>query len=455
MSDSTRQSVFFDEGFSRPIVAAFDADGVTSDGGAVLLRAADRRLGLTTALAGCVADARDSERVVHSLAALIRQRVFSIALGYPQADAARRLRDDPAIGLAVHGDRRGAVPLASQPTLSRLENAPTGRELLAMGDELLRSAVERLARAERYPRRVVIDIDPTVDPAHGEQQGVLFNGFYDTHCYLPVLGFLSAEGRPGHHLFLARLRPGNATAWRATRRPLRAVIRAVRARFPKARILVRLDAAFGRGRLFDLLEDEGVEFVVGMTTNARLERFAAKALVRTHAATSLTGLESREYEEHRYKARGWRRGRRLIVRAQAVAHPGREVAATARFVVTNLRGSIARVYETYCGRGDAENRIKELKLDLEADRTSCSRFCANQFRLLLAAAAYALMEVLRAGAAQTELAVAQVGTLRMALLRIGARVTTSVRRVVMRMAAAHPWAAAWRRVALSLGAATG
>ncbi|MBL9086248.1 MAG: IS1380 family transposase [Planctomycetia bacterium] len=272
MSDSTRQSVLFDEGFSRPIVAAFDADGVTSDGGAVLLRAADRRLGLTTALAGCVADDRDSERVVHSLAALIRQRVFSIALGYPQADAARRLRDDPAIGLAVHGGRRGAVPLASQPTLSRLENAPTGRELLAMGDELLRSAVERLARAERHPRRVVIDIDPTVDPAHGEQQGVLFNGFYDTHCYLPVLGFLSAEGRPGHHLFLARLRPGNATAWRATRRPLRAVIRAVRARFPQARILVRLDAAFGRGRLFDLLEDEGVEFVVGMTTNARLER---------------------------------------------------------------------------------------------------------------------------------------------------------------------------------------
>lgn len=140
MSDSTRQSVLFDEGFSRPIVAAFDADGVTSDGGAVLLRAADRRLGLTTALAGCVADDRDSERVVHSLAALIRQRVFSIALGYPQADAARRLRDDPAIGLAVHGGRRGAVPLASQPTLSRLENAPTGRELLAMGDELLRSA---------------------------------------------------------------------------------------------------------------------------------------------------------------------------------------------------------------------------------------------------------------------------------------------------------------------------
>jgi hypothetical protein len=345
--------------------------------------------------------------------------------------------------------------LASQPTMSRMENSPTARELVAMGAVLLRSAVERLAQRDAHPARVVIDLDPSVDPAHGEQQGVLFNGFYGTHCYLPVLGFLSVEGLAGHHLFLARLRPGDARAWRATRRPIREAIRAVRRRFPKARILVRLDAGFARGPLLDFLEKEGVEYLVAISGNARLERLASRALRRASAATARTGEETREVFERRYRARAWPKGRRVIVRAQAVAHPRREVRATARFVLTNMTCSAARAYERYCGRGDAENRIKELKDDLEIDRTSCSRFCANQLRVLLTAAAYALMETLRERARKTELADAQVGRLRTALLRVGARVTASVRRFVLRLAAAHPWAREWRRVALGLGALPG
>lgn len=455
MTDSTRQAVLFDQGFDRPVTAGFDAEAVTSDGGAVLLRAIDRRLRLSERLAACVRDNRDAAKVEHGVADLMRQRMYAIALGYPEANATERLAEDPALALAVRGECASRRPLASQPTLSRWENAPTPWELLEMGEVLLRSAVEGLARQERHPDRVVIDIDPSVDPAHGEQQGVLFNGFYGTHCYLPVFGFLSLEGRPGHHLCLARLRPGNSTAWRATRRPLREAIRAVRARFPRARILVRLDAGYGRGPLLDFLESQDVEYLVGMQPNARLEPLAAKALVRTQARTTLTGQESREVFARGYRAANWSKTRRVIVRAQAAVQPGREVKATTRFVITNMTLSPARAYETYCGRGDAENRIKELKGDLEIDRTSCSRFAANQFRVLLAAAAYVLMSGLRERAARTDLATAQVGRLRMALLRIGARVTTSVRRVVLRLAAAHPWASQWRRVALRLGALSG
>jgi hypothetical protein len=455
MSDSTRQSVLFGEGFDRPVTAGFDAQAVTSDGGAILLRAMDRRLHLSERLAACVQDERDPAKVEHGVADLIRQRVYSIALGYPEVNAVERLGADPALALAVRGECASGRALASQPTLSRWENAPTARELLAMGAVLLHSAVEGLARQDPCPARVVIDIDPSVDPAYGEQQGVLFNGFYDAHCFLPVFGFLSVEGRPGHHLFLARLRPGNATAWRATRRPLRDVIRAVSTRFPQARILVRMDAAYGRGRLLDFLESQNVEYLVGIHSNVRLAELAAPALARTHARTTRTGRESREVVVRRYRAGPWRTTRRVIVRAQAALQPGRAVKATARFVLTNTSFSPAQAYEMHCRRGDAENRIKELKDDLEIDRTSCSRFGANQFRVMLTAAAYVLMDGLRERASRTDLATAQVGRLRMALLRIGARVTTSVRRVVLHLAAAHPWATQWRHVALRVGALSG
>jgi hypothetical protein len=455
MDDFTRQGVLIAEAFSRPLSAAFDAPAVTSDGGAVLLRCADRRLGLVERLAGCLRDGRKQDRIEHSTLELLRQRVYALALGYSDGNDMHRLREDPALSLATRGDFDPSRALASQPTISRLENAPTPGELLAMADVLAASAVDRVARFHPHPRRIVIDLDPSVDPAHGEQQGVLFNAFYGTHCYLPVLGFLSVPGTAGHHLWLARLRPGGAKAWRATRRALRRLLALLRRRFPGTRLLVRLDAGFMHGRLLDFLEDQGVEYVVGMPTNPRLERFAAKALGRVTARARRTGEEARELRECRYRARHWGRGRRIVLRAEAVPHPGRGVKATPRYVVTNLRVSRERVYATYCERGDSENRIKELKSGLAIDRTSCPRFCANQLRVLLTAAAYALLEELRHQARGTDLERAQVATLRCALLRIGARVEKSVRRFVLHLAAAHPWQSLWRRVALRLGAQSG
>jgi hypothetical protein len=455
MSDPSRQGVLFAQGFSKPVLVAFDAEAVSSDGGAVLLGALDRERDLCEGLAACVADAREPGKVSHELLDLLRQRVYSQALGYADGNDAARLAGDPALKVACGRSARGPDDLASQPTLSRFENAVSARELLAMAKVLEGEAIERLARQQASPRRIVIDMDPSVDPAHGEQQGVLFNGFYDTHCYLPLLGFLSLEGEPDQHLFLARLRPGNAPAHRAALRPLRSVVAALRRRFPRARLLIRLDAGFAAPRVFSLLRELRLEYVVSMHYSSILQRWAGRFLSRARGRARKSSHAETEFAERRYKTVRGKHAERVILRAQVLPHPKRGWKDNPRFVATNLKGSPRRVYELYCGRGESENRIKELKHDLEIDRTSCSRFAANQMRVLITAAAYSLYQEMRLRLRGTELADAQVGRLRIALLRIGARVTASARRVVLHLAAAHPWQRLWRRMALRAGALTG
>jgi hypothetical protein len=455
MCDGTRQSVLFEGVFRKPVMVDFDGPALSSDGGVLLLAAADRKLGLTEALAEEIHDTRDWRKLQHGHLEMLRQRVYSIALGYADCNDTARVGSDPALKLACHRLPRSEAALASQPTLSRFENAPSGRELVAVGRRLERLVIERLKRAHPRARRITIDLDPTDDPTHGQQDFSFFNGYYDSWCFLPLLGFLSIDDEPEQHLFYARLRPGYAKEMRCTGTLLRRTVAALRRRFKKARILVRLDAGFACPRLFEMLEELGVDYLVAMPENKVLRRAARHHLASARRMAWCQKRSVQLFYETPYRAGTWKRERRVVFKAEVVFHPGRRLKDNPRFVVTNLRHGPQRIWEMYCLRGDSENRIKELHHDLEIDRTSCSSFLANQFRVLQTAVAYVLYQELRAGLRHTELARAQVATLRLRLVKVAALIKQSVRRILFSFPASYPWKALWRESARSLGASFG
>jgi hypothetical protein len=440
------------------VVAQFDEEHGSSDGGAVLLRAIDQRLGLTERLAGCLRDRRDPSKINHEIEELLSQRVFGIACGYPDGNDAARLSGDPVHKLLVGRDPIDGDALASQPTLSRFENSVGRRELYRIGEALADVVIERHRKRLRGRARcITIDLDPTEDPTHGEQQLSFFNGYYDSWCYLPVVGFLTFNDEPEQYLFTAVLRPGNAPDKRGAIAILERILLRLRLAFPRARFCVRLDAGFAGAEIFSFLDAQGdVDYVVAMPKNAVLLRRIKKPMRKARRLSRESGETAHVYGECRYAAKKWRNKRRVIVKAEVVRHPGRDPKENPRFVVTNLAQTPKWIYERiYCERGDAENRIKELHHGLEIDRTSCSSFWANQLRVLLTAAAYVLFQELRLRAARTSCARAQVQTLRERLIKIGARVVESVRRVVLHLPASYPFRDPWNRIALSLGASSG
>lgn len=456
--DNTTQCLLFADLAKRPVTVCFDQERGSSDGGAVLLAAADRRLGLSATLAGCIRDGRDSLRVVHEISDLLRQRVYAIACGYPDGNDAARLSADPVHKLLVGRDPVGEDDLASQPTLSRFENGADRADLFRMGEALAERVIERHRRRRRGRARVVtIDLDQTDDPAHGEQQLALFNGYYGEWCYLPLLGFVSFDGEADQYLVAAVLRPGNSPDKRGSLGVLSRLLPRLRAAFPKARFRVRLDAGFAAPDVLDFLDQQGdVDYAVAIGKNSVLLKRAGKHMAQARRLSRKSGETEHVYSETLYAAKTWPCRRRIIIKAEVTRHPGREPKDNPRFVVTNMIQSPRWVYEDfYCRRGEIENRIKELHHGLEIDRTSCSRFLANQLRVLLTAAAYVLMQELRLRAARTKLARAQVSTLRDCLLKIGARVRCSVRRIVLNLPQSFPYLHAWGTVAHSLGAAAG
>lgn len=455
--DTTTQCWLFPDLLGKKLVVRFDDERGSSDGGAVLLKAADERLGLTEALTACLRDGRDPSRVVHGLDELVMQRVFAIACGYPDANDAAGLAEDPVHKLLIGRDPIEGRALASQPTLSRFENGVARRELFQLGEALARRVIERHRRRLRSrAQRITIDLDQTADLAHGEQQLALFNGYYGNTCYLPLLGFVSFDDEAEQYLFTAVLRPGNAPDKRGGVAVLKRLLPILRTAFPRARLRVRLDAGFASPEVFAFLEGAALEYVVSMPKNPVLERRAERHLRCARRQVAQTGQTEHLYAETRYAARSWPRKRRVIIKAEVTCHPGREPKDNPRFVVTNLTQSPAFIYEdVYCQRGDVENRIKELHLGLEIDRTSCCRFLANQFRVFLTSAAFVLMQELRLRLARTTLARAQAWTLRQRLLKIGARIIASVRRLVLHLPASYPFRTPWGRLASSLGARPG
>lgn len=459
MTGTPESPCLFPDVFAKPVVVAFDQRRGSSDGGAVLLRAADQRLRVIEHLATCLEDPRQPGKIAHDLADLLAQRIYGLACGYADANDAARLAHDPIHKLLLGRHPLEGATLASQPTLCRFENAVTAKALYRLGETLADLVIDRHRRRLRgRAKRVTIDLDPTDDPTHGAQQLTFFNSHYDTWCYLPLLGFLSFNEEREQYLVTAVLRPGNAPARAGAIGMLRRLLVRVRRAFPGARIRVRLDGGFAGPDVFEFLDAQpDVAYVVAMAKNDVLTRLAEPQMRRARRLSKASGQTEHVYGEGRYAAGTWKgRLRRVIFKAEVVRLGERAPRDNPRFVVTNLTRTPRWIYEhVYCERGDIENRIKELHDGLEIDRTSCSRFWANQFRVLLTAAAYVLLQELRLRAAHTECARAQVGILRERLLKLGARVDASVRRVVIHLPAAFPFQSTFRKIALACGALSG
>ena len=417
----------------KQIVGRFDGGRVSSDGGAVLLAEADWRLGLTAQLAACLPDRRQSAKVRQSLPDLLRQRIYQIALGYEDCNDADTLASDPLLKACLGRFPDSSHDLACQPTLSRFENA-WGKKALY---RLSRGFVQRFIEAHRdTPEQIVLDA--TDDPTHGQQELTFFHGYYDTYCYLPLLAFAQADDGP-QELVAAVLRPGNVHAGHKTVAILKRLVGAFREAWPDARVMLRGDSGLALPAVYDWCEENHVTYVISLAKNPRLRAFAEPFLQAAREEVARTGRTARHFHEFRYAADSWRQERRVILKAEVTPQGDNP-----RFVVTNdTSRSPAELYHFYTQRGDVENRIKELKLDLKADRTSCHRFLANQFRLLLHAAAFVLLSALRERLSGTQLAAAQAGTIRLRLLKVGVRVRETARRVWLHLSSAYPLQPLW------------
>jgi len=449
----TKQGVLFKGLTKKALVVRFDQEQASSDGGAILLKACDERLGLSAAIVACLRDDRQQSKVEHSYQEIFQQRMFGIACGYADGNDAARIANDPVFKMLAGRDPLTGSALASQPTLSRFENAVSSSELLRMSEALAAAVIQRHRRRKRKVRRITIDLDPTEDATHGGQQLSFFNGLYDSWCYLPMAGFLSFDNEPDQYLFCCVLRAGNAVAKVGCLGILKRLLPRLRKAFPKAKILIRLDAGFTGPELYEFFEAERMKYVVCMGKNAVLQRFAEPLMAPLRDALEAGEDLIPQYGECLYAAGSWKHKRRVIIKADIALHPGRKPKDNPRFIVTNLKTTPKFIYKkVYCARGDIENRIKELKHGLEIDRTSCSSFKANQFRVLMTATAYVLMQELRLHARRTGCARAQVNTLRLRLLKLGAWFESSLRRIVIHLPMSTPFADDWRRIARSVGA---
>jgi Transposase DDE domain group 1 len=437
------QTVFpFEAHFSRQVVARFDGAQMTTDGGALLLRAVDRKIGLLKRVAACFTDARDPERVEHALSELLAQRIYALALGYEDLNDHEELRRDPLLALLA-GKRELREPLAGKSTLNRLELAPAGaahgeryHKITYSGEALDALLVEIFLEAQAQPpQEVVLDLDATDTPLHGEQEARFFHGYYGHYCYLPLYIFA------GQHLLCARLRPSNQDASAGSVEEVERIVRQMRQRWPRVRIVLRADSGFCREELMAWCEKHRVEYVFGLARNARLRRKIARQLREAKQEQQRTGKAARVFREFFYRTRkSWSRSRRVVAKAEYL-----EKGENPRFVVTSLNAQAwpaQKLYERlYCARGEMENHIKE-QLSLFSDRLSTETLRANQLRLYFSSLAYVLLHALRRLAlAGTAWATAQVETIRLRLLKIAAEVRFTARRIWVRYSRAYPWKA--------------
>ncbi len=412
----------------KPLIARFDGGQLSSDGGLLVLGEVERRLGLAERLAACIDDPRAPERIRHGLAAILRFRMLMIAAGYEDGNDADTLRHDPIFKLALDHLPEDAA-LCSQPTISRLENLPGPRALLRMA----RAMVELYCGSFRQvPRRIVLDVDDTFDAAHGAQQLRLFNAYYDDYGFQPIVVF-DGEGRP----IAATLRPACRPDGREARALLRRVVRDIRSHWPRVEILIRADSHYCAPEVLDFCRAEGLDFILGVASTTTLRRHV-EALEQSTAARHAAASEAdklRRYKEFYDGAGSWSRVERVIARVEASAQ-----GTDTRFVVTNLSGSPRALYETsHCRRGRAENHLKAWKRHLAADRTSCCRASANQFRLMRHTGAYWLFWLLRRLMPKRSVwRVAQFDTLRLRLVKLATRVVALKTRVMLRLPSACP-----------------
>jgi Transposase DDE domain group 1 len=411
----------------RPIRADFSGGQISSDAGLLPLRAFDQRHGLTRDLAKCLADVREEERTRHSVLSLFRQRLYQIIAGYEDANDADRLRHDPAFQILA--DQPLGTPLGSQPTLSRWENSPSPRDLLHLQDALLDWFVKICGEQVRKRGEILLDVDSTDDPTHGQQQLSFFNAGYDQHMYHPLLIFERHTGC----LLAARLRRGTAASHARIIPLLLRIVPRLQREFPHARIQLRADAGFALPMLYEFCEFFGISYVIGIAANSRLEGTAQRLQRRLARRYRRTGQPQRSFSSFRYGAYSWSHQRRICYKAEHTA-----AGTNLRFLVTNLKGRSRSVFAFYNDRGECENRIEEFKNGFAADRLSCHRFRANAFRLLLHSFAYNLVNLFRLQL-PSSMRSAQIETLRIQLFKIGARIRETARCIRIHLASCWPF----------------
>jgi Transposase DDE domain group 1 len=453
MTECTQSTFEFAAHFSRQVVARFDGGTITTDGGGLLLRETDRRLNLLPRLAECFLDGRSPLLVEHTVEQLVSQRIYGLALGYEDLNDHEQLRQDPLLRVLAGKADVEDSPLAGKSTLNRLElsdGTPNRYKKITFWkdgiDELLvKVFVESHAAAAE---EIVLDVDATDLPLHGEQEGRFFHGYYDSYCYLPLYIFC------GDQILCARLRQSNSDAAAGSLAEIQRIVAQIRAAWPKVKIVLRGDSGFCRNELMSWCEANRVDYVFGLARNQRLRRIIGPQMWEATQQWGTTGQPARVFSEFTYQTRkrkngGWDRGRRVVAKAEHI--DGKE---NPRFVVTSLKAeeweAQALYEELYCARGEMENRIKE-QFSLFADRVSSETIRANQMRMYFSAMAYVLVCGLRRlGLKGTEMETAQVATIRTRLLKIGAQVRVSARRVYLAMAASYPWASLFEQIHANL-----
>jgi hypothetical protein len=442
LTDCNTSPLGFEGLGSRKVTASFDGGAITSNAGALLLRQTDRVIGLSRQAAACFRDARSQEDIEHTLETLVAQRVHGIALGYEDLNDHDTLRRDPVLGLIsgkLEARRSNCAVLAGKSTLNRLEHAPKAdgdryRKISVDGEAMKELFVSLFIQAKKIaPRRLILDLDATDDPVHGNQEDRFFHGYYKCYCYLPLYIFC------GRELLLAKLRPANIDASAGSKEEIAWIVARLRQKWPDLEIWLRADSGFCREDLMAWCEANGVHYVFGLARNARLEAEIEGEQAEAEQRAAKSGKAERIFKEFQYKTRqSWSCERRVVAKAEHLAK-----GPNPRFIVTSLTSKMAAARELYekiyCARGEMENRIKECQLDLMADRTSTATLRANQLRLWFSSLAYVLVTALRRLALEgTELENATAGTIRLKLLKLGALVTVSVRRIRIAIASACP-----------------
>jgi hypothetical protein len=437
MTDGTQELFHFPSFARRKIEASFTGGDVSSDGGVLLVRQADRRLGLVAALDAALPDPRHPHFILHRQVDLLRQRIYGLALGYEDLNDHATLRRDPAWQTALERDEE----LASSPTLCRLENRVQRQAVVAFHRVLLEKFIASFGAA---PAELILDFDATDDRVHGNQEGRAFHGYYGDWCFLPLYVFC------GEQLLVSYLRPSKIDAAKHSWAILKLLVQRLRQAWPGVKIVFRGDSGFCRWKMLRWCERQQVHYLVGLAKNARLQAMLQPRMEQAETEHQSTQEKVRLFSDLEYAAGSWDKTRRVIAKAEHTAQ-----GSNPRFVVTNLADDAQALYdEVYCARGEMENRIKEQQLGLFADRTSCHRWWANQFRLLLSSCAYVLVEAIRRlGLHGTELARAQVATIRLKLLKIGTVILRNTRRIRLLFTSAYPHQDLFRRVCQRLSSA--
>jgi hypothetical protein len=437
MTDCTQELFHFPSFDRRKIEASFTGGDVSSDGGIFLLRQADRRLGLVAGLDAVLPDPRNPHFIIHRQVDLLRQRVYGLALGYEDLNDHATLRRDLAWQTALEREE----VLASSPTLCRLENRVQRQAVVAFHRVLVEQFIASFGEA---PTELILDFDATDDRVHGQQEGRAFHGYYGDWCFLPLYVFC------GEQLLVSYLRPSNIDAARHSGAILKLLVQRLRQAWPEVKLIFRGDSGFCRWKMLRWCERHQVHYLVGLAQNARLKAMLQPRMTQAETEHQSTQEKVRLFTDLEYAAGTWDKTRRVIAKAEHTAQ-----GSNPRFVVTNLEGDAQALYdEVYCARGEMENRIKEQQLGLFADRTSCHHWWANQFRLLLSSCAYVLVEAIRRlGLAGTELARAQVQTIRLKLLKIGTVILRNTRRIRLLFTQAYPHQELFRRVCQRLSSA--